>query len=70
MRIELIIVENRGKELCSENISLFNLYVTKFHNIYLYIYEQSDSKSYVKLAGFRSQLLASYVSSHTEVVIQ
>ena len=28
--------------------------------------ELSDTKSYVKLGGFRSQLQASYVSSHTE----
>ena len=28
--------------------------------------EQSDTKSNVKLGGFRSQLQASYVSSHTE----
>ena len=28
--------------------------------------ERSDTKSDVKLGGFRSQLQASYVSSHTE----
>ena len=28
--------------------------------------ERSDTKSNVKLGGFRSQLQASYVSSHTE----
>ena len=28
--------------------------------------ERSDTKSSVKLGGFRSQLQASYVSSHTE----
>ena len=28
--------------------------------------ERYDTKSNVKLAGFRSQLQASYVSSHTE----
>ena len=28
--------------------------------------EQSDTKSNVKLGGFRSQLQASYMSSHTE----
>ena len=28
--------------------------------------EQYDTKSNVKLSGFRSQLEASYVSSHTE----
>ena len=32
--------------------------------------EQYDTKSNVKLGGFRSKLQASYVSSHTEVVIQ
>ena len=30
--------------------------------------EWSDTKSNVKLGGFRSQLQASYVSSHTEVL--
>ena len=28
--------------------------------------ERSDTKSNIKLGGFRSQLQASYVSSHTE----
>ena len=31
--------------------------------------ERSDTKSNVKLGGFRSQLQASYVSSHTEVLL-
>ena len=30
--------------------------------------EWSDTKSNVKLGGFRSQLQASYMSSHTEVL--
>ena len=32
--------------------------------------ERSDTKSNVKLGGFRSELQASYVSSHTGIVIQ
>ena len=44
-----------------------------FNEIYIYIYiyvrmfsERSDTKSNVKLAGYRSQLQASYISSHTD----
>ena len=33
---------------------------------YIYMAEQYDTKSNVKLCGFRSQLKASYMSSHTE----
>ena len=41
------------------NFFLFSLYKR-------YISERSDTKPNVKLDGFRSQLQASYVSSHTE----
>ena len=35
-------------------------------DVVLLLPEQYDTKSNVKLGGFRSQLQASYVSSHTE----
>ena len=44
-----------------------------YYKIYLYTYDmfrllakRYDTKSNVKLGGFRSQLQASYMSSHTE----